>query len=88
MKDEPTKSAGVVERERFEREDRYIVFKKSHLTQEQLEKVERLIHEGPRGLPSSSHDWPLPTVHCVVIESDWPEYELAWQMIEKRMQNA
>lgn len=67
----------------FTREDRYIVFKKSHLSEEQLAKVERLTTEGY--LSSSSHDWPMPTVSCVVIEADWPEYELVWAMIQARV---
>jgi len=25
---------------------------------------------------------------CVVVESDWPEYELVWKMIEDRMRQA
>ena len=69
--------------EAFEREERYIVFKKSHLSDEQLAKVERLIAEGRQS--SSSHDWPLPTVECVVVERDWPEYETVWAMIEARV---
>lgn len=24
---------------------------------------------------------------CVVVESDWPEYEVVWNMIEKRVDN-
>jgi hypothetical protein len=24
-------------------------------------------------------------VDCLVIESDWPEYEIVWKMIEDRM---
>ena len=26
-----------------------------------------------------------PPLECVVVESDWPEYEPVWHMIEKRM---
>jgi len=63
----------------FKREDRYIVIKRSD-----LEKV-------PAGYWSSliepigalrAH---LPHRECLVIESDWPEYEVAWKMIEHRM---
>lgn len=68
----------------FKREERYIVFKKSHLSAKQLEKLERLITP-PQIPPANSHDDPtLPTVKCVVVEHDWPEYETVWQMIEAR----
>lgn len=56
----------------FKREDRYIVFKISQLDEEQLELLERVQRE-------------LPTLcDCVVVESDWPEYEKVWEMIEDR----
>ena len=25
-------------------------------------------------------------VHCVVVEHDWPEYELVWKMIQDRVE--
>lgn len=59
---------------KFVREGRYIVFKISHLDEEQLELLERVQRE-------------LPTLReCVVVESDWPEYEKVWEMIEDRVQ--
>jgi hypothetical protein len=65
----------------FQREERYIVFKKSHLTQEQLRQLYFFI-EPPRGRSDGSR---VPTVECVVIESDWPEYEPVWVMLEQRV---
>lgn len=56
----------------FTREGRYTVFKIKDLGEEQLELVERVQRE-------------LPTLRdCVVVESDWPEYEKVWKMIEDR----
>ena len=53
----------------FVREGRYIVFKVSHLDEEQIELLERVQRE-------------LPTLRdCVVVEADWPEYEKVWAMI-------
>jgi hypothetical protein len=66
----------------FQREERYIVFKKSHLSGEQLRQLEFMTNEG-RGR-ASSHDL-FPTVECVVIESDWPEYDPVWAMLEQRV---
>lgn len=56
------------------REDRYIVIKKSHLTGAQLSKLKSYLH-----LAS------VATVPAVVVEADWPEYEMVWQMIEERV---
>lgn len=58
----------------FEREDRYIVIKRSHMT----EGVERDLAMVMEGLA-------IDPVDAVVIEADWPEYEPVWQMIETRV---
>lgn len=63
----------------FEREERYIVFKIAHLTEEQHAHLRRFIHPFVRG------DQVVPTVECVVVEADWPEYEPVWNMIEERV---
>jgi hypothetical protein len=52
---------------KFEREERYIVLKRSQLTDHQIHEIE------------SMH---LPTVESVVVESDWPNYEKTWADIE------
>lgn len=72
----------------FVREERYIVFKKSHLTGAQIRKLERLTTP-PSIPPSNCHDdQTMPTVKCVVVEANWPEYEPVWQMIQSRMEAA
>lgn len=69
----------------MKRERRYTIFKHSdiekYLTEEQIEKLFELDSEisfrrqqEGRGLMSG-----------LVIEKDWPEYEPAWAMIEKRV---
>lgn len=67
----------------FEREERYIVLKNkdiynflSPLQKAQLENIRNTINyfRGSRG-----------PVKCVVVEYDWPEYELTWKMIEDRV---
>ncbi|HBZ94935.1 MAG TPA: hypothetical protein DEO91_14945 [Pseudomonas sp.] len=66
----------------FEREDRYIVIKRSDLAKVPVNYrkalVDPLVH-------LQAH---LPRRECLVIESDWPEYPVAWQMIEARMTGA
>lgn len=63
--------------DRFEREDRYIVVKRKHLSEAQLRRLHNFlraakIEQVPR---------------AVVVEGDWPEYEPVWQMIERRVEN-
>lgn len=74
----------------FQRESRYIVLKKTdvkelntaglltitdvEILQKILEKIERIrIINGKQAL------------ECVVVESDWPEYEATWKSIEDRV---
>ena len=61
----------------FEREERYIVIKRKHLD----EITECAIRTGLNG-------YRVNTVDCVVVESDWPEYETVWKMIEDRVSGA
>lgn len=57
----------------FKREERYTVIKHNQLTDKQKQYLKDCIFgEG------------IPTVECLVIESDWPEHEPVWSMLEKR----
>lgn len=58
----------------FKREERYIVVKLKHLAGLQVAPLRNFLRE--------NH---VPTLDCVVVESDWPEYEKVWQSIERRM---
>src|SRR5690606_5781265 len=63
-----------VKLEPFKREDRYIVIKRKHLSKAKEEVLRaHLFDDG------------IDTVECVVVESDWPEYEAVWRMIENRV---
>jgi hypothetical protein len=65
----------------FKREDRYFVFKRSDVPEDAIATLETLrqIADHLREIKGKA---PL---ECVVIESDWPEYESVWQMIEDRV---
>lgn len=66
----------------FVREERYIVFKISDLGNSlKGDEIRRLAREyaEQRILRGKK---PL---ECVVVEKDWPEYDLVWDMIESRM---
>lgn len=59
----------------FKREERYIVIKRKDLRLVSVENILRRILA----------DNDIPTRECVVVESDWPEYEIVWGLIEARM---
>lgn len=61
----------------IDREERYTVIKHKDLTADDRSDLDQLIQ--------SRH---IPTRECLVIESDWPEYEPAWRMIEDRVTGA
>lgn len=65
----------------FNREDRYFIFKRSDVPQSSIPVLESL-RETADHLRSMKGKPPLV---CVVVESDWPEYEPVWQMIEDRV---
>lgn len=65
----------------FKREERFIVIKRKHLSAESrtcdsLEQELRIWLD--RHL--------VPTSECVVVESDWPEYETVWAMLAARIE--
>ena len=61
--------------EAFEREDRYIVIKRKHLSEEQATAIDQTLEM------YDVAQVPL----AVVVEGDWPEYEPVWRMIEARV---
>ena len=58
----------------FKREDRYIVIKKSAYPSLEIAQLESYLAE--------NYIWQM---DAVVVESDWPEYEKVWEMIEERV---
>lgn len=68
----------------FIREDRYIVFKHSDL--EKLPASERhVFSRASRIVHDQMFKAGAPARSFVVVESDWPEYQLVWAMIEHRI---
>lgn len=69
----------------FKQEDRYIVFKVSDLGNSlKGDEIRQLAREyaEQRRLKGK------PPLECVVVESDWPEYEPTWRAIEARVTGA
>lgn len=72
----------------MKREERYLVFKnadvKRYLTPEaqiELSQIARTITGARKGQRRGE-------LQCVVVESDWPEYEHVWEMIRLRAEKA
>lgn len=65
----------------FKREERFIVIKRKHLS------AESRTHDS---LEQELRVWLdrhlVPTSECVVVESDWPEYEAVWAMLAARVE--
>ncbi|NNA99319.1 hypothetical protein [Pseudomonas gessardii] len=67
----------------FKREERYIVIKHSDISGFWREDVREQFFAALERL--NEHHVRIPQRQFLVIESDWPEYEPAWQMIEDRV---
>jgi hypothetical protein len=67
----------------FNREDRYVVIKRSDVENYWRADVRKQFMAALGRL--NEHHVRIPQRQYLVIESDWPEYEPAWQMIERRM---
>ena len=72
----------------FEREQRYVVLKVKDVMQRLSEKdiltLARILDE----IDAYRKSIGKKSLECVVIESDWPEYEPTWKAIEARVPGA
>ena len=72
----------------FKREERYIVFKLSDVKKDFFpSEISQLLelYETQQSMRKQNGKPPL---DCVVVESDWPEYEPTWRAIEARVTGA
>lgn len=56
----------------FKREERYIVIKRKHLDEIAEHHIRYWLAENN-----------IPTVECVVVESDWPNYDATWEAVQQ-----
>lgn len=71
--------------EPFVREPRYLIFKiKDALSSLSSCELDRLQEIGEKISASRSSEG-KPPFNAVVVEQDWPEFDLVWEMIEARM---
>jgi hypothetical protein len=66
----------------FKREKRYLVFKKSDLTEEQLS----ILTEWCKTVQAQRLHKGKDVLESLVVESDWPEFEPTWDAIQLRME--
>lgn len=62
----------------FQRENRYIVIKRNHASEDALSRLEGTM----------DNNGVTEVEDALVVESDWPEYEPVWKMIEDRVTGA
>jgi len=67
----------------FKREPRYIVFKIKDLERYQI-NTERL-HDIGNIIACGRKEDGKPPFNAVVVEQDWPEFDVVWDLIEERM---
>lgn len=68
----------------FKREERYVVFKIKDLEALTTSECEALYRMGTKIL-NYRKATKRPPFKCVCVEHDWPEYEMVWAAIEKRV---
>lgn len=71
----------------FKREHRYFVIKLSDVEKLQLGARE-IVEANMESADFYMSEHGAQNRQCLVIESDWPEYEVVWKMIENRTNGA
>lgn len=73
----------------MKREERYLVIKLTDLKEAKkritAEEFETFKHVCDMVSATRTLGLKKPPLNCVVVESDWPEYESTWQAIERRV---
>lgn len=69
----------------MKRETRYIVLKISDVEKHLADEDKSLLAELSTKVALGRENKGKPPLDCVVVESDWPEYEPVWKMIEARI---
>lgn len=79
-------SGGEVVVAEFEREQRYIVIKLSDLRASEISGDDlQALNRVCQSVANNREQTGKQPLRCVVVESDWPEYEPTWQAIEQRV---
>lgn len=70
---------------KFKREDRYLVIKRNDIQLFLSEHKQKQLSDLASQVADGRHSDGRKPLECVVVESDWPEYQPVWQMIADRM---
>lgn len=72
----------------FRREERYVVLKVSDIVKHLSDTDKTYLADICCAIESARESEGKRRMECVVVESDWPEYEPTWAAIESRMSAA
>jgi len=72
----------------FEREDRYLVLKRSDIEKYLPDDQKKLLYFVAGNIRDDRTLDGKEPLQCVVVEHDWPEYETTWAAIERRVTGA
>ncbi len=67
------------------REEHYMVLKLSDIDKHLIQEDCARLFDLERKVACRRVEEGRPPLECIVVESDWPEYEATWQAIEKRV---
>lgn len=74
--------------EKFEREHRYLVLKISDINEICTDEIKGRLEDIALMVERGRAYQGKPPLTCVIVESDWPEYEPTWKALEQRMTSA
>jgi hypothetical protein len=69
----------------FKRENRYMVMKRSDIAEALTELEQTILQHIALKVLNHRSTIGKSVLSCVVVESDWPEYEPTWAAIQRRM---
>lgn len=69
----------------FKREPRYVVFKLKDIKKYLHPMDQQILMELGNRIAKGRREDVKPPFNAVVVEQDWPEFDLVWSMIEARM---
>lgn len=72
---------------KFKREPRYVVFKIKDIERYSDSVDKLLLREVGEAIAIGRRSDGKPPFNAVVVEQDWPEFEMVWAAIEERMKS-
>lgn len=72
----------------MKREDRYLVLKRADIERYLNPTAKKTLYEIAETIAGARRGQRREDLQCVVVESDWPEYEHVWELIRLRVEQA